>query len=92
MNAKSEGTLGSLGYINRCSLWSVDEPEKRMSGISSMALMRSKLEALTHPPPFFLKVYLFYLYEYTVDVFRHTRRGHQIQLQMVVSHRMAAVN
>lgn len=45
MNAKSEGALGR--YINRCSLWSIDEPEKRMSGISSMALMRSKLEALT---------------------------------------------
>jgi hypothetical protein len=28
----------------------------------------------------------FYAYEYTVVVFRHTRRGHQIPLQMVVSH------
>jgi hypothetical protein len=35
--------------------------------------------------PFFKKN-LFYLYEYTVAVFRHTRRGHQIPLQMVVSH------
>jgi hypothetical protein len=29
---------------------------------------------------------LFIVYEYTVAVFRHTRRGHQIPLQMVVSH------
>ena len=34
--------------------------------------------------------YLFYLYEYTVMVFRHTRRGHQIPLQMVVSHHVVA--
>lgn len=28
----------------------------------------------------FLKVYLFYLYEYTVAVFKHTRREHQIPI------------
>jgi hypothetical protein len=39
---------------------------------------------------FFLKIYLFYLYEYTVAVFRHTRRGHPIPLQMVVSHHVVA--
>jgi hypothetical protein len=40
----------------------------------------------------FLKdyIYLFYVYEYTVAVFRHTRRGHQIPLQMVVSHHVVA--
>jgi hypothetical protein len=32
------------------------------------------------------KFYLFYAYEYTVAVFRETRRGHQMLLQMVVSH------
>ena len=39
-------------------------------------------------PHFFLKIYLFYACEYTVVVFRQTRRwvGHQIPLQMVVSH------
>ena len=41
---------------------------------------------------FFLKIYLFYVYEYTVDVFRHTRRGHWIPLQMVVSHYVVAGN
>ena len=40
----------------------------------------------------FLKVYLFYVYEYTVALFRHTRRGHWIPLQMVVSHHEVAGN
>jgi hypothetical protein len=31
----------------------------------------------------FLKIYSFYVYEYTIVVFRHTIRGHQIPLQMV---------
>jgi hypothetical protein len=39
----------------------------------------------------FLKIYLFYLYEYTVAV-RHIRRGHLIPLQMVVSHHVVARN
>jgi len=38
---------------------------------------------------FFLKIYLF-ICKYTVAVFRHTRRGHQIPLQMVVSHHVVA--
>jgi hypothetical protein len=41
---------------------------------------------------FFLKVYLFILYEYTFTVFRHTRRGHQTSLQMTVSHYVVAGN
>jgi hypothetical protein len=40
---------------------------------------------------FFLKI-LFTIYKYTVAVFRHTRRGHQIPLQMVVSHHVVAGN
>ena len=35
---------------------------------------------------FFFKMYLFYVYECTVAVFRHTRRGHRIPLQVVVRH------
>jgi hypothetical protein len=38
----------------------------------------------------YLFVYLFNVYDYTVAVFRHTRRGHQIPLQMVVSHHVVA--
>jgi hypothetical protein len=40
----------------------------------------------------FISLKLFYLYECTVAVFRHTRRGHQIPLQMAVSHRVVARN
>jgi hypothetical protein len=43
---------------------------------------------------FFLNIYLFiYLFiicKYTVAVFRHSRRGNQISLQMVVSHHVVA--
>jgi hypothetical protein len=41
---------------------------------------------------FFMKMFLFYICEYTVTVFRHTRRGHQIPLQVVVSHHVVAGN
>ena len=37
-------------------------------------------------------IYLFHVCEYTVAVFRHTRKGHQIPLQMVVSHYVVAGN
>jgi hypothetical protein len=37
-------------------------------------------------------IYLLYVYEYTAAVFRHSRRGHQIPLQMVVSHHVVAGN
>jgi hypothetical protein len=39
---------------------------------------------------FFLKIYLFIICKYTVAVFRHSRRGHQISLRMVVSHHVVA--
>jgi hypothetical protein len=39
---------------------------------------------------FFLILDLFIYYKYTVAVFRHTRRGRQISLQMVVSHHVVA--
>ena len=41
---------------------------------------------------FFSKLYLFHSYKYTVAVFRNARRGHQIPLQMVVSHHVVAEN
>ena len=40
----------------------------------------------------FFNIYLFSVYEYTVAVFRHPRRVHQISLQMVVSHHMVDGN
>jgi hypothetical protein len=39
---------------------------------------------------FFLKIYLLIICKYTVAVFRHTRRGRQISLRMVVSHHVVA--
>jgi hypothetical protein len=39
---------------------------------------------------FFLKIYLFIICKYTVAVFKQSRRGSQISLQMVVSHHVVA--
>ena len=39
---------------------------------------------------FFIKLYLFIICKYTVAVFRHSRRGGQISLWMVVSHHVVA--
>ena len=38
------------------------------------------------------KIYLLYVSKYTVAVFRHTRRGRQFSLQMVVIHHVVAGN
>jgi hypothetical protein len=37
-------------------------------------------------------IYLFYVYEYIDAILRHTRRGHWMSLQMVVSHHVVAGN
>ena len=59
-------------------------------------LLPSFLLSPSFPPSFlffFLQdFYLFYVCEYTVAVLRHTRREHQIPLQMVVSHHVVAGN
>jgi hypothetical protein len=39
---------------------------------------------------FFFKIYLFIICKYTVAVFRYSRRGSQILLQMAVSHHVVA--
>jgi hypothetical protein len=39
---------------------------------------------------FLSKIHLFNLCKYTVALFRHTRRGYQIPLQMFVSHHVVA--
>jgi hypothetical protein len=39
---------------------------------------------------FFLKIYFINICKYTVAVFRHSRRGSQILLRMVVSHHVVA--
>ena len=43
---------------------------------------------LVYLKPFFLKKDLFIIYKYTI--FRHSRKGSQILLQMVVNHHMVA--
>lgn len=40
----------------------------------------------------FLFFFFNFIYEYTVAVFRHTRRGREISLQMVVIHHVVAGN
>jgi len=53
----------------------------------------SQLAKSPYPDPSsFLKYDLFNVYEYTVALFRHTRRGRQIALQIVVSHHVVAGN
>jgi hypothetical protein len=39
---------------------------------------------------FLYKIYLSIICKYTVAVLRHSRRGHQISLRMVVSHHVVA--
>jgi len=60
---------------------------------TSYQLCVGVLSQVVHVLFFFFKIYLFIVY--TVDtaaVFRHTRRGHRISLQMVVSHHVVAGN
>jgi hypothetical protein len=65
-------------------------------GIVLVVWVPSKCQALSlilHPCKinFFLRfIYLLYVSKYTVSVFRHSRRGGQILLQMVVSHHVVA--
>jgi hypothetical protein len=48
------------------------------------------LLTISHLHFFFQIYYLFIICKYTVAVFRHLRREHQISLQMVVSHHVVA--
>jgi hypothetical protein len=69
--------------------------ESRWVSMSGKAALRRRAlprEVLHHCYVFFfLKIYLlFIICKYTVAVFRHTRRGHQISLRMVVSHHVVA--
>jgi hypothetical protein len=40
----------------------------------------------------FFKIYLFYFYGCSVAVYKHTRRGHWISLQMAASHHVVSGN
>jgi hypothetical protein len=53
--------------------------------------LQSESRSIRVQSPLYLKIDLF-MHEYTVAVFRHTRRGHLIPFQMVVSHHVVAGN
>jgi hypothetical protein len=67
------------------------EPPCGCCGLNSGSLDEQSVLLTTEPffqPQLFLFLsFIYYLY---VAVFRHTRRGHQIPLQMVVSHLVVA--
>jgi hypothetical protein len=49
------------------ALWDTEAPEMKVVQTHQLKL-------------FFKKIFIYYLYKYTIAVFRHTRRGHQILL------------
>ena len=74
-------------------------PEPRASCIEKQHIIYTHMFIYTFLLSFVIRdffkkrfVYSLYFYEYTVAVFRHTRRGHCISLQMVVSHHVDAGN
>ena len=70
------------------SLYSQAGPDLSAS-VSQMCPSQKSIHPLCIYGPF---VFLFYVCEYTVTVFRHTRRRHLIPLQMAVSHHVVAGN
>jgi hypothetical protein len=71
----------SLVPLRACSLWHTsDTPMIHLVRFKSVYLFND------------LSIYLFNVCEYIVPVFRHTKRGRQIPLQMVVSHYVVAGN
>jgi hypothetical protein len=62
-----------------CAVWVLDiKPESPARSTSILFFF------------FFLNIYLFIICKYTVAVLRHSRRGSQILLWMVVSHHVVA--
>jgi hypothetical protein len=55
-------------------------------------MVQGKVQVLMQFSFFFFQrfIYLFIICKYTVAVFRHSRRGSQISLRMVVSHYVVA--
>ena len=87
-------------FLMSCSAWFLIEP-RTTSPVhhpqwAGSSLVNHELRKCSAVLPmtwsFFKKlfIYLFNVYECTVAVFRHTRRGHRIPLQMVVSHHVVA--
>jgi hypothetical protein len=87
-DSRSPGTGVMDSFELPCKCWE-----------SNLDLVQKQLLLTTEPSPalsttffffFFLKIYLFIICKYTVAVFRHSRRGSQISLRMVVSHHVVA--
>lgn len=57
-----------------------------------LLLIFNSVQGLSFGGSFIFKIYLFIFHVHAVAVFTHTRRGHQILLQMVMSHNVAAGN
>ena len=68
------------GYKPPCGCWDLNPGP--LEELSVLLTTKPSLQALN----------LFYVYEYTVPVFRHTRRGYEKPLQMAVSHHVGAGN
>jgi hypothetical protein len=88
-------------YVQRASIISfgcVDglESPSHSAWVSSLNLLKSCLVMGILQAPslpdffFFFKIYLFIICKYIVAVLRHSRRGSQISLRMVVSHHVVA--
>jgi hypothetical protein len=82
-----------------CVLWQRQTGYKKTADLSNECVYKwvsavmcslKKQVILFKDVIFFLKIYLFIIHKYTVAVFRHTRRGSQISLGMVVSHHVVA--
>jgi len=79
--------MGQQSGVSSLIVLCVSETETWLSGWPGKCLyLPSRLA------DFFFNIYLFIMCKYTVAVFRHIRRGHQISLQMVVNHHVVAGN
>jgi hypothetical protein len=78
--------MASISFMSTMCIMTVTDVKDTIT-----ALSRLSPREMERSLPIFFKIYLF-IYEYTIALFRHTRRGHQIPLQMVVSHHVVTGN
>jgi hypothetical protein len=80
------GILGEIRYLNPPFNWSHNPPFS--SAFPSVVI--NNFPSLCLNQTIFFKIYFISICKYTVAVFRHSRRGSQILLWMVVSHHVVA--
>lgn len=90
--AKTNHQLPRSGFIELLlAMWVLRTEPGSPSGRAK--LNTCSISPSQEPTFLFLKImYLFYLYEYTVTIFRHTRKRHPVPLQMVLSYNVVAGN